>query len=323
LRFTREKLYHNVSIMLNAGLTLTRALETSTDAARGRMKRDLQGVQEALSEGEDLSETLEAHPHSFPPVDTMLLGVGHRAGRLTEACELLSHWYGFADRMRRLLFSGLLLPALIYHIAVILIPLPRVILGSMDLAGLIRHMVVSLLWVYVPTALIVIVVRFTPKQGLPRRALDYVSMAIPLLGSGLYHLGLSRFCRAFHMLFATGGLPMEQCVELATQASGSTVVNALVRGGAQSAHDGQPVSRGFSHRLPTGFVETWSVGEESGSLDDAVLRLAEQSAEEAEHRFRQFASALPKLIYFAVCLRMAIAILKAVPLLTRTGTELL
>ena len=54
---TRARIYHNMAIMLEAGLPIGRALRVSQDSARGRLRR---GFQKVLSEVEDGLSLAEA-----------------------------------------------------------------------------------------------------------------------------------------------------------------------------------------------------------------------------------------------------------------------
>jgi type II secretory pathway component PulF len=161
----------------------------------------------------------------------------------------------------------------------------------------------------VPIAAIFIVVRYTPKTGPLRTLLDEVTLMIPLLGRAARQLALSRFCRTFQMLYATGTVPIAECVRKAAELSGNTIMRRRLMGGTRSAEAGQSIGEGFPASLPAEFVASWQVGEESGKLDETAVRLADQYAENSERLMALLAVWIPRLVYVLVSLYLVYNIL--------------
>lgn len=74
---------------------------------------------------------------------------------------------------------------------------------------------------------------------------------------------------------------------------------------------GEPVSAGFSDKLPLDLLDLWHVGEETGKLDDATKRLADMYAYSAEQMMTEFCKWLPRVIYFLICILMITLILSS------------
>ena len=125
----------------------------------------------------------------------------------------------------------------------------------------------------------------------------------------MYKLAVSRYCWVFHML-CKAGVPVTDSVDMAVSATGNAVVADLFRPAAESVRAGGLVCEGFSSKVPADFKDIWRVGEESGTLDDATKRLADNNTEAAEFWFGEFARWFPRLVYFLVCLVMAYYIVK-------------
>jgi type II secretory pathway component PulF len=106
------------------------------------------------------------------------------------------------------------------------------------------------------------------------------------------------------------GVPITQCAETSPSLTGNIVIAELFQGGADSAQTGEPVSNGFSDRLPIELLDLWHIGEESGELDSVTKRLADMYADKAELLLTEFSKWLPKLAYFIVCIIMVIQIFK-------------
>ena len=305
----RAAVYHNLSVMLAAGVPLGRSLRSSADGATGRLQNALQSVMGALDGGDRLAEAMGRRPDGFAPLDVLLVKVGEVSGRLPESLELLSQWYSFRARLRGTITAGLMMPLGIFHIAALVAPLPSLFLGQLDGTEYVLNVVWNLAWCYVPAAVILAVVKLTPATGPCRRLLDGLVVWVPFLGRAVRQLALSRFCRAFHAIHRAGGIDLVSSVEMALSVTGNAAVRAWLDGGLRSVREGNRVSDGFAASLPEEFVQTWQAGEETGTLEKATLRLADSTAAEAEAIFVQLAKWLPRFIYLLVVIRMALAAL--------------
>lgn len=299
----RALFYNNLSTMLDAGLPISRCLTTAAEGLKGKLPKCFTTLPEAISKGHTLTEAMAQHPRLFPPLDIMMTDAAENSGRLPESFRLLANWYAFSRRIMRRILSAMVLPVCYIHIAALLAPLPLLFLGRTTADRAVTEAVLILSYFYVPAVIIFAVIRFMPRTGLLRTLLDTLVLKIPLLGHAFYHLALTRYLRAFYMLFKAG-VPITQAAEKATAVTANATVARLVKGASISAQQGRPLYEGFSPKLPAEFRNAWQTGEESGSLDDVTRHLADKTAEHTEFLFDEFARWLPKLIYLLVCLMM-------------------
>jgi type II secretory pathway component PulF len=187
-------------------------------------------------------------------------------------------------------------------------PLPGLFLGGGGAGQYVLAVLAILAGFYVPAGILAAVVLLTPRRGVLRRGLDAFVAAVPVLGRGVFHLGLARFCRAFHML-QKAGVPIVRCAAQSCQVVGNSAVARLLEGGADAARAGRNVSEGFSPRLGELFLQTWQVGEETGNMAEAAARLAGHAEETSQRIFTELARWVPRIIYFILMLMMAAAIL--------------
>jgi type II secretory pathway component PulF len=253
---------------------------------------------------------MSKYPNVFAAIDVMLVDAADTSGNLSECFKLLSEWYDFSYRLKRRLISGLMLPFMVIHVAASAGPLPFIFMGIISVAGYIRMMATILALLYVPTIFILAVLHLMPNTGAIRRCLDFMVLRIPILGSAVRQLALSRYCRAFNMMYKAG-IPIIQCAQRAPGVMGNAIVADVVRGGAKSAQAGNMVWEGFSSKLPADFLNLWRVGEETGELDNSVKRLADNTTERAEHLFSEFVQWMPRIVYWFVCALLVILILLA------------
>jgi type IV pilus assembly protein PilC len=290
--------YHNLAIMLDAGLPILRSMDRAAEYAKGSLKRTLIQVQNALStEGKTVHEAMDDHPRVFSEFDRTVVRAADQSGNLESCFKMLSEWYEFQRKMTRIVLRGLTYPVFIIHTAGIVIQLPGLLMGSTPpLQALINIAAFLGMFFYFPLFLVWLVFKQGKKVPALRNLIDGIILRIPLLGKGMRELCISRFCKAFNMLFKAG-VPMSECFDLAPQAAGNYWVSKMFINGKEMVAQGKMPSEGFSRRLPTEYIDLWTIGEESGDMDRCVDKIAELSADRADLRIGMFARALPWFIY--------------------------
>jgi len=309
MKSTRAILYQNFANLLDAGVPLLRSLESCSAGLNHKLARRFPVLAETIHGGHSLAEAMRRHPKHFGRLEVITVEVGETSGQLPRALRQLADWYFFTQRLRGIIISGLLLPFLLVHIAAFLTPLPRLILGQANLTQYLSTVVLTLLPLYLIIFAVIAIRRFTPDTGTLRRILEGVLSLVPVLRRGLRDLALSRYNRAFHMLLSAG-VPGIRAAEMALEYTGNAVIARRLRGAAEAARQGNLFWNGFDPRLPVEFIESWRIGEESGSLDRTTQRLADKYADSAEMLLKEFARWLSRIFYFLIMIMMAAAILR-------------
>lgn len=305
---SRINLYHNLSTMLDAGVPITRALQTVYK--RGKYGRLFKEIEQDVAHGTSLSDAVKNRKHKFQTLDVTLIEVGEQTGQCAEMFEELSLWYAFRQRMLRIMKTGMILPVLYIHIAAILLPVPAFALGGWDVSLYFRYMFTILCFFYVPAIVIWGIIHLTPKHGPLRWLLDIFVMIIPVYRRATLELELSRYSKVFAITYKAG-IPIVECARIATDAATNLVMRHKLKGAYEKLKIGDEMSTGFSHSLPGEFIALWEVGEESGELDDSARRLADMHADNAENYFGIVAKLFPMLIYFMIIGVLAFFIIKA------------
>ncbi len=301
--------YYDLSTMLDAGVPILRSLDIVIQGRQGPLKRTFSQVRESLSKGASLTESLAELRTVFPDLDRMLIETAETSGLLGESFKMLSQWHEFMNRITQRMVTGLIYPVAILHIAAFIFGIPDFVLGRIAFPVYLQQTIGILLLFYVPLAVVVAAILLREKVPALRLFVDMLALRIPVLGRAIYHLSVSRFARAFAMLYKAG-VPVTETVERALRATGNVVVAKLFAGGVQSARAGNAVSEGFSPRLPAEYRHLWQVGEETGDLDKATAKVAEISADRADLCFNLFAQWLPRVVYFIIMGILAAMVLR-------------
>ena len=314
----RQELYGNLSTMLDAGLSIKRALAVSVQNSTGRTQSALIAVADAVDSGATLADAMRGSSEGvFSEADVSIIEAGELSGRLAESFTSLGDWYQVKSRTWNAIWSGLALPLVQLHAAALILPIPALVLGNMTLGGyLMTVFFFMLVFLYIPLGVVLAIWRQSGVQGRARGVIDPILLKVPLLGAALRDAALARYCEGFRALYDAGVL-MPRCAEIAVELCDNAAVAAMLEGGAKSAHDGNPVSEGFSRNLPHGFIELWTVGEHAGRLAETLQRLSAQHQQQAEHNLKQFGRWVPKICMFLVILLLAYLILTSYARLPR------
>ncbi|MHC4855729.1 MAG: type II secretion system F family protein, partial [Planctomycetota bacterium] len=294
---SRINLYHNLSVMLNAGVSITRALQSVHKG--GRYGRLFLRIEQDVAQGNGLSDAVRNCQAKFQKLDRELIHVGEETGQLPEMFEELSQWYSFRQRLNRTIRSGMMYPLLMIHALAFIGPVVPFALNEFNTGIYFRGFFGILAFFYIPAAVILAMKYLTPKQGPFRWMLDSFTIFLPLLGKAVRELELSRYTKIFAITYRAG-IPIVQCAEMATDVVSNRVMYGYLKGAQERANLGQEMSLGFSNKLPAEFISMWQVGEESGELDNSAFRLAKMHAENAEMRFSTIAQWTPRIVYAIV-----------------------
>ncbi len=271
------------------------------------MQTVLNAIADDIGRGASLTDGARRHSSMFPVLDITMIEVGEESGRLDTSLEALAEWYHFSHRLRQTLYSTFAYPLVVFHAAAFILPVPAFILSQMGVWQYLLMVFSILAMGYVPAVGGYLFFRFSRRVSPLRQTLDRALLMIPLLGTALRDLALSRYCRGFYALYEAG-VPMTRCARIAMELCGNTAVARMLEGVSASVEDGQLASDGFAAGLPADFAAIWKTGEVSGSLADSLRRLAEDRSHSAEFLFAQLARWLPRILYFLLMGFLAMSI---------------
>ena len=302
-------IYHDLAVLLDAGLPIIKSLDMVSEGLQGHLRKIFSDLSKSVSQGNTFADSMAKYPKVFARLDVMLVKSAELSGELPNCFKMLSNWYEFRNRIKGILISGLILPILIFHIMVFIVPLPSMVLGQISITEYMMKVGKVLGLLYLLIGITLAVYHSVPNNGIFRRLLDALILRIPILGQAVRQLSICRYCRGFNMLYKAG-VPIKDCAAQATELTGNLIIADMFQGGAASIAAGNMAYKGFSNRLPLDYLNIWQTGEQIGELDKMVDKIAEIAGDRAELLFTEFAKWLPRLIYALVCLLLIIQILK-------------
>lgn len=285
----------HLSVMLNAGLSLDRALAVLIDEMPKGATPTLafEGLLAQVREGRPLSRAMDDSDIAFPPLASAMAAAGEADGRLGDALAKLAATLERASALRATLISTLVYPAMLTVIAVGVISLmlfwvvpqfetlfseargklpfaTRMVLAVSH--GAQRYGAAALLAVLIAAVLL----WRTLRRPAARRTFDRWALRLPRLGPLLAMAESARFTRVLASLVG-GGVALPEALAIARRSLLNTHMAAAVEGVARGLREGQGLTAplaatGVFPRIALSYLRT---GEETAQLPVMLDRLAD------------------------------------------------
>src|SRR5918997_564736 len=324
---TREEITgitEDLATLIRGGVTLDRALlilsETSARPALAKLMLDLH---RAISGGHSLAEAVSAHPDLFPRTYAKMVEVAELAGTLDETLGVVAHERSRGERLRRRIMSALTYPTflmvaaggvLVFVLVSIIPEFERALTGLQSEAEGSTQLVFALsralrenLDLFAVLAIAVLVAvwaagRSSAVKGMLMEALG----RIPGIRDVLRHEQAVSFCATLGTLSRSGvdiSTSLRLIRDLMRDRRSAEKIDRIVA----SVRQGHRLSEALaeSDLLPVYAVHMLRVGEESGELDIAAIRVAGFYEEKLDRALTRLTSILGPAIMVLVSMLIA------------------
>jgi len=293
--------FRQLSTMINAGLPLVQCFEMSEKGTDKKALMDLlRGVREELEGGTPMGESLRKFPKEFDRLTCALVEAGEQGGILDTILLRLCAYKEKALALKAKIKSAMVYPLSIMVIAfvvtsilmIFVIPVFGEMFSSMDKALPMPTQITMNVsnyfvefWYLVVGAPIALVqgikaIYKTPQGNLQ---LDNLLLNLPILGDVLRKGAVARFCRTFATLSAAG-VPILESLDTVAETSGNVVIENVILSCKDSISQGQTLTGPLeeSGLFPIMVTQMISIGEQTGTLEDMLSKIADFYEEEVD-----------------------------------------
>ena len=288
--FTRQ-----FGTMIDAGLPLVQCLDIQANQASNKaFKEILSNIKNDVEQGSTFADALRKHPKPFDQLYVNLVAAGEVGGILDTILNRLSVYLEKAEALRRKVKGAMIYPStiLVVAIGVILLLLVKVIpvFEKMfdDFGGTLpgpTQVVVNIsAWLqdYILTLLgvtaFVVVAFLQAKKRLPKFAffMDGVALKIPIFGSLLKKVAVSRFTRTLGTMISSG-VPILDALEICAKTAGNRVIEAALMKTRAAISEGRTIAEPLAAAgvFPGMVVQMIAVGEATGAMDAMLAKIAD------------------------------------------------
>lgn len=291
-RFPLSLFTQELIALLDAGLTLTEALETLAEKEhRAESRQLIERLLATMREGRPFSAALAAQAEVFPPLYAATVRAAESTGDLSPALARYVGYQNQIDTVKKKVVSASIYPLLLIGVGTLVIGfllgyvVPRFASVYADAGRDLPWMSRMLLawgeavaahggWIALGALAAAAGLVLALVQPATRAALMRLAWRTPAIGEHLRTFELARFYRSLGMLLV-GGIPIVQALGMV-----SGLLSAHLRQGATVAMEamqrGETISAAFAHGELTTPVAArlLRVGEKSGRMGEMMERIA-------------------------------------------------
>ena len=307
-----------LATMIGAGVPLIRALNISLDQIENdRLRRVMGEVRSDVETGSSLSDALARRPKDFPPLMINMVRAGETGGFLDESLESIATNYEKEVALRGKIKSAMTYPVVVLCISVVaviamlifIVPVFETMFADFGselpiptqiLVGLSRAMPFVLPVLVVGAVVFTIWWQGNKNNDAVRNFVDPLKFRLPVFGPLLQKISIARFTRNFSTMMASG-VPLMQTLAIVGETSGNEVVQDAAAAVQDAVRQGRSLAGPMAAQsvFPPMVSQMVAVGEDSGSLESMLGKVADFYDAEVESTTEQLTSLIePLLIVF-------------------------
>ena len=288
------------------------ALEEQTE--NPKLKKTINQVRRDVEGGSTFADALAKHPKVFSAMYVSMVRAGETGGVLDEILNRLAMLAEHdaetrarikaATRYPKIVVVALVVAfgilvsfvipkfAAMYANFKVVLPLPtRMMIGL--------HQIVQQYGLLILAAAVAAFIGFKKYIDSPRGRLwwDGFKLKVPIFGPIFTKTALSRFARVFGTL-TRSGLPVLQTLEIVSNTVGNVVIARVVDNVRDSARQGRGIVQPMkvSKVFPPIVIQMVAVGEESGKMEEMMMKVSEYYDRDVEYAIKNLSSSLEPVL---------------------------
>ncbi len=305
-----------MATMMRAGIPILQALQAISESMKKPAMVDLtQQIMRDVSSGDSLSQAMARHPKQFDRLFVNLVSAGEQAGALDQMLERIALYKEKVASLKSRVKKALWYPAAVMTIGLVVTMILLVMVvpefesmfqgfgAELPVLTQVTVRFSELAQAYWLPTLGLIVGGIVLLKAAARRsdkvayAIDQFLLRLPVLGDILHKSAVSRFTRTLATTFSSG-VPLIEGLETASGAADNRVYIKAINEVREDVTTGQQLhfAMRLTNRFPALAVQMVSIGEEAGSLDAMLNRVADYYEEEVENKVDTLTSLMEPVI---------------------------
>lgn len=306
---------HQLSTMVSSGLTLTESLTIlQSQTSNPVMAKVLSDVLRNIEAGSNLGDSLAKFPQYFSKIFVSSIRAGEASGMLDKILVRLADNLEKEKEFRSKISGAMIYPTIIIigMLAVTFIMMTVVVPKltamyrdfSMELPVITKMLIgisdifVNFWWLLLAgIAGAFFAFKAWKKTSSGRRLYDALMLKLPLLGKLQKQIILVEFSRTLGLLIGAG-LPILEALNIVGESLNNVLFQEAIRDAAKKVEKGLPLGVPLSQNeiFPTIMGQMTRVGEETGKLDEALLKLSYYFESESSDMVKALTTAIEPII---------------------------
>ena len=305
-----------LATMMSSGVPLVQSFEIiGRGHEKPRMAQLLNTVRSDVEAGVGLAEAMRKHPLHFDALYTNLVAAGEQAGILEDLLDKIATYKEKTEEIKAKVRKAMFYPAAVVAVAVLVtvilllfvVPQFEALFADFgaELPGLTRGVIGMSQWMQsywwilflIMGAGIFAFIKAKRNSRAFARMLDVIVLKVPIIGPILNKSAIARYARTMSTMFAAG-TPLVEAMESVAGATGNAVYYEATMKMRDEIATGTSlnVSMKATGLFPSMVNQMVEIGEEAGSLDQMLSKVADFYEAEVDAMVDALSSLLEPLI---------------------------
>jgi len=292
--------------LLGNGVPLLEALNILGEATpQPKLQAAIARVHEKVTQGMNLDQAIEQEPAVFSELTVSMVRAGLEGAFLEEALQRTAAFLRKQDEMRAKIVGAMTYPMILGGVGgsitllmiVFLVPKFQPFFDRLEQSGAGLPTVTVLLlglshtlmryWFLMPLVVVALVVggRRLLSSEAGRAAFDQAKLKLPIFGAIFHDAAVARMCRVLGTLLRNG-VPLLRSLQISSQSTGNRLLEQVMILSAENITSGDTLCKPLaaSGLIPPQVMAMIRVAEESNSLDDVLVKIADRCDQRVERR---------------------------------------
>ena len=290
-----------LATLLGAGIPLIQALTSLVDqTGNTALKKVIAQIRESVNEGHTFTQALGEHPKLFPSIHVNMVRAGEASGSLDVVLEKLADFGEKQEVLKGRLRAALIYPifmafigsGILFVLITYIVPNITQVFNEMDkvlpaptlfLLGLSEFLKGYWWGILIACCLGFFGLRLFISKSYGRSIWDLVKLKSPVVGKVTQKVILARFASTLGSLLGSG-VGLMTSMKIVHTLVNNVHVSAVIDEAMAQIQKGQNMADSLSSSVwfPPMFVQMIAVGEQSGSLEEMLKKVAEAYEREVE-----------------------------------------
>jgi general secretion pathway protein F len=301
-----------LATLLGAGLPLVTSLTALvSQITNPKLKKTLAQIKEEVNEGNSLAQSISSYPRIFSPFYVNMVRAGEASGALNIVLERLADFNERQQALRGKIKAALAYPLfmflvgsiVLFFLTTFIVPritgifdemhqtLPGITIFLISVSGFLK----SFWWIICLFIIAAVIgLRYVFAKTLKGQYFrDKSKLKMPLYGPLIQKMAVARFSRTLGTLLQSG-VPLLTALSIVKNVVGNRLIADAIADASIDVEEGQDLSAPLSRSglFPPITVQMISVGEQSGTMETMLYKIADTYEAEVESNIVMMTSML-------------------------------
>ncbi|MEA2088880.1 MAG: type II secretion system F family protein [Patescibacteria group bacterium] len=325
---TSEKIFfiQHLRVLIRSGASLSSALNAlSRQSDNKRFKKILIDIKDGVEKGDTFSKSLGKHKKVFNDFFINMVQAGETSGKLEEVLNQIFIQMKKDNEIKSKVKGAMIYPTIVLGamvgigtlMIVFVIPkitvifveagidlpiMTRILIGISDFAVNNGILVCVFLTMFITGFAYLI----KTKKG--KYYFHFTLLHLPIFGKIIKKINLARFARTLSSLLKTD-IPIAKTLEMTSEILGNVIYKEIMMEASEKVTKGISIAKTFENKsfiFPPVVTEIIVIGEETGSLDNVLLEMAEFYEEEIDQTMKNLPAIIEPVLILVLGMGVAL-----------------